>query len=145
MAVYVAQKPCSFAGKDFKIGDMVPAELIQPGAAPALMKMGLIANTTKDAAPVVPETTGPVVTTVDITVPVEEGRLALDITKEGLQSIVDVLCANVEGAEKIIDEMIDNDALILLHIVDNRKSIKTAAQERAETLNTVEESEEGEQ
>ena len=145
MAVYVALKPCKFAGVNFKIGDRVPVEVIQPGAAPALIKMGLIVDSANEAVNTAPAITGPVNTNVEITVPVEEGRLALNVTKEGLQSIVDVMCAKVEDAEKIIDEMTDGDALIMLHVLDGRKSIKTAAEERAQTITPVEDSEEGEQ
>lgn len=141
MAYYVALKPCRFAGKDFLIGDHIPAELLQPGAAPALIKMGKIADPHAEKA--APAIVAPVSTNLELTVPVEEGRLALNVTKEGLQSIFDILCTNVEGAEKIIDEMTDSDALILLHIVDGRKSIKTAAEERAQAIVPEDEDEEG--
>lgn len=144
MAYYVALKPCRFAGKEFLIGDHIPAELLQPGAAPALIKMGKIANPhAEKATPAAPAIVAPVSTNIELTVPVEEGRLALDITKEGLQAIFDVLTAKVDDAEKIIDEMTDSDALILLHIVDGRKSIKTAAEERAQAIVPEDEDEEG--
>ena len=41
---YTAIKPCRFAGQTYRIGEEVPAEVIQPGAAKNLVKMGIIAE-----------------------------------------------------------------------------------------------------
>lgn len=131
---YVALKPCSFAGQRFRIGETVPAEVIQPGAARNLVKMGLIADdgaaTTMAAA--APE--APAKDTVTITVHAKEGDMPLEPTTAGLQAIFDVLTANIADAEPTINEMTDGDALILLDFVDNRKSIKDIARTRAKEL-----------
>lgn len=131
---YVALKPCSFAGQRFRIGETVPAEVIQPGAARNLVKMGLIAddgaaNTMAAAAPAAPAKD-----TVTITVHAKEGDMPLEPTTAGLQAIFDVLTANIADAEPTINEMTDGDALILLDFVDNRKSIKDIARTRAKEL-----------
>lgn len=143
---YVALKPCSFAGHKFKIGDNVPLEVLQPGSIKNLLKMGLIVDPGKEEAKPAPGTImEPVSATIELTVPVEEGDLALDVTKDGIQAIINVLTSKAEDAEKIIKEMTDGDALILLHIVDSRKTIKAAAEERAEAITAGEGTEEGEQ
>lgn len=131
---YVALKPCSFAGQRFRIGETVPAEVIQPGAARNLVKMGLIADdgaaTTMEAA----TPAAPAKDTVTITVHAKEGDMPLEPTTAGLQAIFDVLTANIADAEPTINEMTDGDALILLDFVDNRKSIKDIARTRAKEL-----------
>ena len=143
---YIALKPCRFAGQSFKIGNPVPEQVVHPGAVKNLVKMGVISfadapNTNQDAE----MTTGEVIT---VNVNAEEGVMPLGLTKEGLQAIFDVLTSNVDDAEAIISEMTDGDALILLHISDGRKSIKTAAETRAKDLSETPEnpeSDEGEE
>ena len=41
---YVAQKPCRLAGQAFLIGDVIPDEVIHPGAAKNLLRMGIIST-----------------------------------------------------------------------------------------------------
>ena len=140
----IAQKPCSF-GKRFYIGDEIPAQLILNPHAQA--KMGVVAIVNDEAAavspaPVVEETRSPV-ETISVVIHAEEGDLPLNLTAEGLQSVVDVLTSNAPDAEPIIQQMTDGDALILLHITDSRKTIKAAAEARAQALSPEEENAEG--
>ena len=58
----------------------------------------------------------------------------LDVTLEGLQAIFDALTGNVKKAEEVIQTVTNEDALILLHATDNRKSVKELAEERAKAL-----------
>lgn len=128
---YTALKPCSFAGNRYKIGEIVPDEVIQPGAEKNLVKMGVLAlqegtqprNTAPKAAEI-----------VSVSVKTEEGTIPLEITKDGLQGIVDVLTSKVGEAGEAVSQITDNDALILLHLADSRKTIKEAAESRAKEL-----------
>ena len=131
---YVALKPCSFAGQKFRIGETVPAEVIQPGAARNLVKMGLIADDGAATTMAAAAPAAPAKDTVTITVHAKEGDMPLEPTTAGLQAIFDVLTANIADAEPTINEMTDGDALILLDFVDNRKSIKDIARTRAKEL-----------
>lgn len=131
---YVALKPCSFAGQRFRIGETVPAEVIQPGAARNLVKMGLIADDGAATTMAAAAPAAPAKGTVTITVHAKEGDMPLEPTTAGLQAIFDVLTANIADAEPTINEMTDGDALILLDFVDNRKSIKDIARTRAKEL-----------
>lgn len=131
---YVALKPCSFAGQRFRIGETVPAEVIQPGAARNLVKMGLIADDGAATTMAAAAPAAPAKDTVTITVHAKEGDMPLEPTTAGLQAIFDVLTANIADAEPTINEMTDGDALILLDFVDNRKSIKDIARTRAKEL-----------
>lgn len=143
---FTAVKPCKFAGQRFRIGEEVPAGVIQPGAAKSLIKMGILAEREGEQMPETQDTieNGIVEPDVPIIVHAEEGDMPLDPTPEGLQAIFDVLTSNVSGAEPIIKEMTDEDALILLHLSDSRKSIKELAETRAKALNAPQEGEESE-
>lgn len=48
--MYVAQKPCKFAGKAYKIGEIIDETAIQKTAAPRLIKMGVIAAVATNGA-----------------------------------------------------------------------------------------------
>lgn len=123
---YIALKPCRFAGQAFKIGEAIPEGVIHAGQAENLVKMGVLASSNG----VAPTGTSNVVSAVEI----KAGDMTLKISKGSLQRIFDTLTANVENAEKIVNKMTDGDALILLHMSDSRKSIKTAAEARAKAL-----------
>lgn len=147
---YIALKPCSFAGLSYRIGDSVPDAVLHPGAIKSLISMGVIAS--GDGTQPVANATSPTAgaqspAKTEIHVEVEEGTLALEITAEGLQGIFTAMCGNVEKAEDAIEEMTDVDALVLLALADNRKTVKTAAEDRAKALSeetTPEESEDAE-
>lgn len=136
--IYVAQKPCSFAGIDFKIGEEVPEVLIAPGASKSLIGMGILAKKGTE----IPVTVNQPIT---ITIHADEGDMDLEITNDALQSVFDVLLSTAAEAEPIVTQMTEGDALILLDLVDNRKSIKAMAEERAKTLSAQPEDTEGEE
>lgn len=136
----IAKKPCSFGGKKFFIGDKVPAELVLDPRAQE--KRGVLAIVTDDAAPTpappAPETVRKEVDTMTVVIRDKEGDMPLDLTRDGLQAVVDVLTVKPADAEAIIEKMDDGDALILIHLVDSRKAVKAAAEDRAKALNTEE-------
>ncbi len=131
---YTALKPCCFADKRFKVGETVPDELIQPGAEKKLVKMGILAkseyvNTSGQAkiSPKAPEL-------VSVQVKADGNLLTLQVTPKGIQDVFTVLTSTVGETEKVIGGMTENDALILLHLADQRKAIKEAAQARGKKL-----------
>lgn len=136
----IAKKPCSFGGKKFYIGDEIPAELVLDPRAQE--KLGVLVQTDAQERPApVPVQKEPEGGKVTIRIPVEEGDLALDVTKEGLQEVFEILTAKTANAEPVIQKMTDGDALILLHLADSRKAIKAAAEDRAKALSKQEEPE----
>jgi len=135
---YVALKPCSFAGQNFRIGEVIQGDLIRPGHAKNLVEMKKIAPTNGDAEKIVIPAPA-----FSIAVNVEEGEMRLEPTEEGIQAIFSVLTGKTAEAEEIVKTMTDADALILLHMSDGRKTIKTAAENRAKEIST--EISEGEQ
>ena len=134
---YVALKPCCFAGQRFKIGEEIPDGLVHPGNAQNVVKMGVIAKQNNTAENVVVPDPAQV-ETMTVVIRANEGDLPLNLTQEGLQAVVDALTVKPADAAAIIEKMEDGDALILLHIVDVRKAVKEAAEERAKALNADE-------
>lgn len=129
---YTALKPCCFSGKKFTVGQSVPAELIRPGMADALVKMGVIAPQGGQAQTI--KAVPAPVEAVTLTVHAEEGDLALTMSVEALQSVIDVLTGVANQAGEIIAEMTESDALILLHCADSRKTVMAAAEARGKAL-----------
>lgn len=129
---YTALKPCCFSGEKFTVGQSVPAELIRPGMADALVKMGVIAPQGGQAQTI--KAVPAPVEAVTLTVHAEEGDLALIMSVEALQSVIDVLTGVANQAEEIIAGMTESDALILLHCADSRKTVMAAAEARGKAL-----------
>ena len=132
----IARKPCSFGGEKFYIGDEIPTEhVLNPQAQE---KLGVLAIVTDDAEPAAAAEVIREVDTMTVVIRAQEGDMPLNLTRDGLQSVVDVLTVKPADAENIIEKMEDGDALILVHIVDSRKAVKAAAEERAKALNSEE-------
>ena len=123
----IAKWPCSFGGKQFFIGDEIPAELVIDPKCQE--KRGVLVCTDDQGQPVQTEKQ-----TVTIKVPVDEGELELEVTESGLQHVFAVLTAKANEVEPIINQMEDVDALILLNMADSRKAIKAAAAARAKAI-----------
>lgn len=133
----IAKKPCRFAGRDYFIGDEIPAEAVVDPRG--MEKIGIIAIANDlGAAPAATEVFGGPVP-MNITVHAEEGDMVLSLSEAALQAVVDVLAGTVPDGEAIISGMTEGDALILLDITDSRKAIKAAAKARAMELNGTEE------
>jgi hypothetical protein len=130
----IAQKPCSFGGEKFYIGDQIPVEYVLNPQSQA--KMGVLAIVSDDAGTIPPAHGED--ETISVVIRAEEGDMPLGLTQEGLQAVVDVLTSDVDDAKPIVAAMTDGDALILLHLTDSRKTIKAAAEARAKDLNSEE-------
>lgn len=131
----IAKRLCSFGGKKYFIGDEIPVESVMyPKMQEKIGVLTIVNDGDEAPAPV---------GTMDVLIHAEEGDLPLTLTREGLQAFLDVITRKVTEAKPIIEQMTDGDALILLHIADNRKEIKAAAETRAKALSPEES--EGEQ
>lgn len=131
----VALKPCTFGGKKFKIGEEVPAELV---ANPKLQaKRNVLSISDGEVIPVeeLQEYTAEVgQVKFCINIHTKEGELPVEATNEELQLVFDVLQENTDDAKKTISEIKSENALILLDVVDSRKTVKTAIKERVDAL-----------
>lgn len=120
----IAKRPCSFGGKKFYIGDVIPAALVLDPKAHE--QYGTITIVEEEAA--APVASLPVV------VHANEGDLPLTLTAESLQAVVDVMTATADDAAALIKQMEDRDALALLYFADSRKTVKQAAEARARAV-----------
>lgn len=135
----VANKPCTFGGKKFKIGEEVPAELVANPKVQA--KRGVLTISDGEIIPVdipveeLQECTAEVgQVKFCINIHAKEGELPVEATNEELQLVFDVLQENADDAKKTISEIESENVLILLDVVDSRKTVKTAIKERVDAL-----------
>lgn len=160
MRAFTCLKPATFAGVKYMPGDVIPAEAIPAGRVTAVIRMGLVAEH-KEAAPGTQETAA--TREAELREELERTREALEAaqtaqesaggpegivipltrdggafeavtTVEGLLQVTSVLQMTVENAQKAIADITDETVLILIHGLDSRKGIQTAAEKRAQAL-----------
>lgn len=135
----IAQKPCSFGGRKFYIGDEIPAELVMD---PKLQEKRGLLTIVNDAPAFISDIDfgDPAgdCSVIAVVLHTEKGDFPLELTEEGLQSVVDVLTSKGDTAKAIVEQMTEEHALILLNATDSRKNIKEAAEARAMALNSEE-------
>lgn len=140
--MYKALKPCNFGdGQEYYIDDLIPDEVIAPTAVVRLINMGYITKVKGVSGDVEgggeATTAAPIVisdTTLSILVKTDDCEVMLEPTDHGIQDIFSVLVGKAPNAELIIKEMEDKAALILLSMVDSRKTVKVAAEARVKEL-----------
>ena len=123
----IAKIPCSFGGKQFFIGDEIPAEVVLDPKAQE--KRGVHLRVDAQGQP---EPKGG--QNVNISVSTENGPIDLAVSPEGLNEVFAALIGKPATAEEIVSTMTDGDALILLHMADSRKAVKAAAEARASAI-----------
>lgn len=114
---YTCLKMATFGGVKYRPGDVVEAEMIQPGRARAMQDMGIIAECQEVEALTLPITA-------------EGGVVELDATPDAVVQAVCILQQRAEDAVATISEVEDQSVLILVNACDSRKSVKAAAKER---------------
>ena len=138
----VANKPCSFGGKKYFIGEEIPAEVVVDPAR--LEKMGVLI-VIRDGIPV--ETLEECVTKigeVQFSIPIkkDDQSFLLDITEPQLQEAVETMQMPVKDAVgHIKDNVEDLTVLILINAVDSRAAVKKETEIKAKEF---EETEKGE-
>lgn len=128
----IALKPCSFGGKKFYIGDEIPAEFVSNPAAQ--VQMGTITAVEVESEVVIDETIVIPDPTFSLVVKKDDEELTLKPTDKGIQDVFNVLIGKTTDAESIINQMNDEDALILLHLSDSRRTVREMAETRAKKL-----------
>lgn len=137
----IAKQPCSFGGKRFYIGDEIPVEMVQ--APKTQEKYGILAivNDEAQAAPAVDA--GDPAGDIGVVV-VKVGDTVIDLAPEDIQTILDVLTDNAEGAEKRIKQIDNIDILFIVNAADSRKTVQAAAKAQAQALADAQEGAESE-
>lgn len=148
----IAQKPCSFGGRNFFVGEIIPEGMVLDPKAQE--KMGVLVIASADGAEPV-YGLEEIVTQVanvkfEIKIHAKEGDLSVQVTNEELSVFTDILQTGTGKAEdkQKLSEMIhkvgSEDLLILIDALDGRKYVKELALEKAQQL-TEEPAEEEEQ
>ena len=140
----IAQKPCSFGGKKFYIGDVIPGEFILNPREKE--KAGVITIVNDGAAPAVILPVEPSDTTAEVPLVIsgKDGAVSMVLTVEDIQTVMDVLTTDTDNAAKLIKQIDSDNILFLLNSADSRKTVQNAAKARAQALCEAQEGKESE-
>lgn len=138
----IAQKPCSFGGRMFFVGEEIPEEMVLDPKTQE--KMGVLVIASADGVEPVNRLQEIVAQVADvkfeIKIHAQEGGLTVQVTNEELSVFTDILqfgTGKVEDKQKIsemIHEVKSEDLLILIDALDGRKYVKELALKRARQL-----------
>lgn len=140
----IANKPCSFGGKKFLIGDEVPANLVlNPNYQVQLGTLSKL-NGSADAEPLAKEGLEAVAQTGVIKFPIpihkEDGKFDICVTSEELIVFSEIRqnpgnkAEDKKKIEDTIKEITSNDLLIMLDALDGRKVVTGPVMERVTEL-----------
>lgn len=150
----IAKKRCSYGGRKFFAGDVIPADIVLNVEREE--KLGVISIANDEAG--VPEQSGALYSQEQVdemiqsavaelkpfdsdnagfTVTVKgdgDNVTAVSCSAEDIQSVVDVLQMNADDGAKAVANVQSDSVLILLHALDTRATVKKAAQKQHDTL-----------
>lgn len=129
--MYIALKPFRSAGVDYIVDDKVDVSKLNEAQIANLVHKKLIVKTGEDEANA---STTPVPELVTIPVNADDGTIEVSMTPEQLLAVIAILQLTAEDAAKAIKDLTEESQLILIHRLDTRKTVKEAAQNRAEAL-----------
>ena len=129
--MFIALKPCEFAGQKFPPGKVVPAELVDVRAIGRLKRQRFIAEADEQKE-VVQVPTGKQLFAVPILA--DGNELSVELEPEELKTLFIILQSNADKAGKLVAKQENKDLLLCIHALDNRKSVKEAAKEKATAL-----------
>jgi DUF438 domain-containing protein len=135
---YIANKPCSFNGKKYFIGEEIPADSISNPQAQEKLGIITIANGEGVVAELRATEPGAYEGVVPIVISTEEGEsMSLPMTPEEIQQVVTIQQLSAENAIKAVAEVTNENILILVHAIEGRKTVKEAAKKRVDSLFTT--------
>ena len=133
---YVCLKPLKISGVEYEPGNHIPADEIPSSRVRALKQMGYIAE--QDAAPLLEvelDTRDAPEAVFTIPIAAEGGMTeGVPASEESVAAAATILQMTVEQAGEAIKDTADETALRLVHALDSRKGVKTAAAAKLEEL-----------
>lgn len=134
----IAQKPCSFGGRKYYIGDEVPVEDV---INPAVHKsQGTLAILNDEQETVLEMTEAG-----KITIPViKDGDgdvadvLVIPLTEGEVQHVFAIMQMTADKAAEAMEEVTSKEVLTVLYAADSRSGVKKAAKKRTEQLSAIE-------
>lgn len=150
----IANKPCSFGGRQFYIGDEIPSDLVADVRAQEKMGVITTANDMKGVSGVesdalftqeqvekmVAEAVSEAGSLTDRTMIIlvkddsTEQQTEVLVTQEEIQQVFSIMQMNATDGAEAITEVKSENVLILLHATDSRKTIKDAAKKQADNI-----------
>lgn len=131
-----AQKLVKFAGKEFKIGEAIPDELVLPEARTRLIKNGVIAEAA-GAGPLLPAPSSIGEKPAKIAVPIlaDEGEAVMDMSVEDVICAIKTIQKPEEEILKDIETIESEEVLILIDVLNGAKEpVHGAAAARAAVI-----------
>ena len=135
--MYIAQKPCTISGNKYLIDDVINTEYVSDEDIARLVKMKLIVATGAEAAPVVNAAPEEILAKpMPVTVPIitDDGVTEIALTAEGIYNALKAIQSKADEAVEIVKVAETEAECILIHKLDERKTVKAAAEARAEEL-----------
>lgn len=135
----IAKKPCSFGGKNFRIGEEIPTELvINPKAQEKLGTLAIVANDKMFEAKPVNATAEIGQVEFGVQIKQKDGFMTLYLNEEQICRAVEVMQMSPSEAKEAIKDITSENILILINACDSRKTIKDATEIAASKLADVE-------
>lgn len=128
--ILIAKKPCSFGGRQYYIGDTIPADLVVDPVAQE--KMGVLAIGNEEPIGLIAAQEGQVL--FNIPVLDSEGTRLISATQESISDALRLMQMPVDAAVPEIKGIDSETTLIIMEACDQRKAVKTAAKKRTEDL-----------
>lgn len=124
--MYKALKPFPMSGKQYLIDDIVDVSTLSDTQIARLLKKRFIVDIGEGAITVQPEG-------VMLAIPVldEKEPFAVSLSEQDIVDVFTVFQLSADDAIKKIAEITADNALILIHKVDGRKTVREAAKNRA--------------
>jgi hypothetical protein len=161
---YICTKTCALGGVAYSKGDAIPFEAVLPSRERALIKQGYIAPSGTEAAAAAAEVTPEEISfmrariaeleaaaattppgtptegsqepsTIVVPITTKEGVLELSLAPEDVVTVVTTMQLNADGAAKAVGVIEKEETLILIDVLDTRKTVKTAIAERVKAMN----------
>lgn len=128
---YKALKPFPMSGKKYLIDDIVDVSTLTDTQIARLIKKGLIVNVDVDADAVTAT-----LETALLAIPVidKDETFAVSLSEQDIVDVFTALQISAEKAIEMIAEINAENTLILIHKLDDRKTVKEAAKNRATAL-----------
>lgn len=141
--VLIAQKPCSFGGRKFFIGEDIPPELVvNPKAQEKMGVLAIAGDATQECLPEATLISGEV-TLFSVPILQKNGEMVIYVDEEELQQALRIMQMSTNEAKETIKGIKSEALLILLNACDSRKPVKHMTEAVAAEL-TSEESAEAE-
>lgn len=130
---HIAQKPCSFAGKRYRVGEEIPDGVILPGAIKRLIQAGVIAES--EAGSLLPASAS-LEEEQALTIPIiaEDRGGYITMTVEELLGAVEIAQMKEDDIIEAISKVKSEKQLILIDALSKSEAVYEAAETAARKL-----------